>query len=132
VRIKEGASAEDHEEHRESVRLEVHQGNGIVSRSIERFQNRTLEIASGDRINPSTFRSPKRSILTGNKDSQPRCICIVKIRQSDGLSAERDILGKVGNHMRTIGDRERKRIDEFEDFVGQAQILGVLDCVDIA
>ena len=34
--------------------------------------------------------------------------------------------------MRTIRDPERKRVDEFEDFVGQAQKLWVLDRVDIA
>jgi hypothetical protein len=91
-----------------------------------------LEVASGDRIDPDTLRSSKRLTMTGNEDSQPRCICIVQIRQCDRPIAERDVLCKVGNHMRTIREPERKRIDEFEGFIWQAQKLWVLDRADIA
>ena len=71
-------------------------------------------------------------IMTGNEDSQPCCICIVQIHQSDSPIAERDVLCEVGNHVHTIREPERKRIDEFEDFIWQAQKLWVLDRADIA
>jgi hypothetical protein len=35
MRVKEGANAEDHIEYRESMRLEVHEGNGIVDGRVE-------------------------------------------------------------------------------------------------
>ena len=57
MRIKESASAEDHEEYRESMRLEIYQRNGIVSGGVEWFQDTMLEVASGDRIDPNTLRS---------------------------------------------------------------------------
>ena len=77
MRVKEGASAEGYEEHRESVRLKVYQRNVIVSRSVEWLQDSMLEVAPGDRIYPSALSSSKRPIVMENEDSQPRCICIV-------------------------------------------------------
>jgi len=111
--VKEGASAQDHEEYRESMRLKVHQGNGIVSRRVERLQDGVLEVATRDRIESSTSRSSKPPTVKGNEDSQPRCMCIVQIGQSNSPIAERDVLDKVGNHMRPIREPEGKRVNEF-------------------
>jgi hypothetical protein len=50
MRIEEGADTDDHKEYRESVRLEIRQGNGIVKRSVEGLHDGTVKVSTLDRI----------------------------------------------------------------------------------
>ena len=50
VRVKEGASSEDHVEYRKSVRFKVHQGNDVVNRTVEWLQNMLLKVTTRDWI----------------------------------------------------------------------------------
>jgi hypothetical protein len=59
MRIEEGANTKDNEEYRESVRLEVRQGNGIINRRVEGLQDGILEVSTLDRIDAKNLRSSK-------------------------------------------------------------------------
>ncbi len=50
MRIEEGANTDDNKEYRESVRLKIRQGNGIVKRGVEGLQDRIVKVSTLDRI----------------------------------------------------------------------------------
>ena len=65
MRVKEDASAEDHEEYREPMSFEVDQRNDPVGPegSIEWLQNSTLKVITRDWIEAATGFSSKSSML---------------------------------------------------------------------
>jgi hypothetical protein len=74
MRIEEGADTDDNEEYRESVRLEVGQGNGIVNRSVKGLQDRIVKVATLDRINArKSFGLSKPPISSRETHSQVAC-----------------------------------------------------------
>jgi hypothetical protein len=79
MRIEEGANTDDKEEYRESVRLEVGQGNGIVNRSVKGLQDRIVKVSALHRIDArkSFGLSKPTDINSGN--SQPSCMFIAEI-----------------------------------------------------
>lgn len=52
---------------------------------------------------------------------------MAEIGQFERPVAARDVLDKVGDQMATVLESERKRVDEFQNVAGQAQVLGILD-----
>lgn len=50
MRIEEDSNSDDDEKYRESVRLEVGQGNRIIDRSVKRLQDRMVKVSTLDRI----------------------------------------------------------------------------------
>jgi hypothetical protein len=74
MRIEEGANSDDNEEYRESVRLEVGQGNRIVNRSIKRLQDLIVKVPTLDRIDARKgFDLSKLPISTRETHSQVAC-----------------------------------------------------------
>ena len=73
------------------------------------------------------LRSSKGPLTYNWEDSQPGCVHVAEIGQFGRPVAGRDVLDKVGDHMATVLESERKRVDEFQNFGGQTQVLGILD-----
>ena len=73
VGIEQGANTEDNEEYRESVRFEVHQGNGLISSRVKRLQYIALEISSRDRIDARNLSFVKAIDINRETYSQVAC-----------------------------------------------------------
>jgi hypothetical protein len=50
MRIEEGSNSDDNEKYRESVRLKVGQGNGVVDGNVKGLQDRMVKVSMLDRI----------------------------------------------------------------------------------
>ena len=75
MRIEEGSNTDDNEKQRESVRLEVGQGNGIVNRSVKRLQDRMVKVSTLDRIDSRKgFGFVKAAISTLETHIQVICL----------------------------------------------------------
>lgn len=74
IRIEEGANTDDNKEYRESVRLEVGQGNGIANRNVKGLQDRIVKVSTLDRIDARKgFGLSKRPISIRETHSQVAC-----------------------------------------------------------
>src|SRR5260221_11044883 len=65
--VKEGANAEDHEEYRESMRLEVHEDDRIVDRRVEWLKDIMFKVAAGNRIESRTVSFVKADDHNGKE-----------------------------------------------------------------
>jgi hypothetical protein len=79
MRIEEGSNTDDDEKYRESVRLEVGQGNGIVNGSVKRLQDRMVKVSTLDRIDTSKSFGFVKAADISSGNSHPIYMFITKI-----------------------------------------------------